>query len=700
MKILMLADYLDVGGAETHVEALAAELARLGNDVAVASSGGKTAERLQKNGIKHILLPSVGRAPLVFASVCRAIGEEKPDVVHAHTRRTAFYASLPCKTRKIPLVVTAHALFSMDFPKNFLSFPGDVTIAVSEDIKNHLMKNCNLSPDKIKIVPNGVRLYKKRAAKGFKERKITFVSRLDADCSLGAQLLCKIAPLLAEKYPNIEITIVGGGTEYGKIAGECLKINRKYNRKLIKTVGAAENVTEFLQDASLFIGASRAALEAMAQGVPSILLGNEGYLGLIRESNLDIAMRTNLTCRGHRIDRDRLLALLFDEICSFFALPELEKENISDFSRHVVEMYFTVEQMTSETLEIYNDVLRSSAKRKRLLLCGYYGRGNLGDDMIFEALSGLINDKVCADVRAMKSKNVFFLLRDMMRADVFVFGGGSLLQNTTSNASLFYYLSVIFTARLLCRRSVMLANGIGPIRGGVFSKKLLEKLIKSAVGTFDYITVRDVNSQKYLQGLLPNREISLVPDPALLLLEDNINLRLGNPDRLVYIPCSAELKRQRICEKAVCESLAFAAKELGVKVSIVVLNKNEDLELARNLSGRLSDCEIRIPRDADGLATALSDARISVCQRYHGALFSAAIGVPTMCVSRDPKLISFCEEFALYGARDPNILCDPCKLKRAALDVIFHSADETKRRFDAAMECVRDRALKCLCEEK
>ena len=42
-------------------------------------------------------------------------------------------------------------------------------------------------------------------------RKIVFVSRLDADCSLGAMALCKIAPRLAEKYPDtIEGIIVRG----------------------------------------------------------------------------------------------------------------------------------------------------------------------------------------------------------------------------------------------------------------------------------------------------------------------------------------------------------------------------------------------------------------------------------------------------------------------------------------------------------
>lgn len=42
-------------------------------------------------------------------------------------------------------------------------------------------------------------------------------------------------------------------------------------------------------------------------------------------------------------------------------------------------------------------------------------------------------------------------------------GGGSLLQDTTSTRSLFYYLSVIRCAELLGKPVMLYANGIGPV---------------------------------------------------------------------------------------------------------------------------------------------------------------------------------------------------------------------------------------------
>ena len=62
-------------------------------------------------------------------------------------------------------------------------------------------------------------------------RKIVFVSRLDADCSLGAMALCEIAPRLADKYPDLEIIIVGGGTEFAQIREQSREINNKINER-------------------------------------------------------------------------------------------------------------------------------------------------------------------------------------------------------------------------------------------------------------------------------------------------------------------------------------------------------------------------------------------------------------------------------------------------------------------------------------
>ncbi|MBR3845635.1 MAG: glycosyltransferase [Clostridia bacterium] len=375
MKILMLADSLDTGGAETHISTLATELhgrspraffgaSRGGENVPfstnisekpleiiLASAGGKIAQSLVDQGFKHILLPTPSRSLLCLFKTFRIIERERPSIVHAHTRRTALAAFLPCKIFGIPLAVTFHARFSMSFPKRLLTVAGDVSAAVSEDIREHIERELKIPKNRIKITKNGVKIPEKTQISSKNHHKIVFVSRLDADCSLGADLLCSITPRLAQKYPDIEIILVGGGEEYPRIAQKCREINQKLNRELIISVGAQTNVEKYLRGASLFVGVSRAALEAMAQGLPVILLGNEGFLGLLDEENLPLAERTNFTCRGfgREVDAD----VLFAEIQAFFSLDDAEKTRISTLCRDTVKKDYSAHKMAQDTLLTY-----------------------------------------------------------------------------------------------------------------------------------------------------------------------------------------------------------------------------------------------------------------------------------------------------------------------------------------------------------
>ena len=320
MKILMLADALDVGGAETHIETLARELKKCGNSVAVASRGGRIAEKMRKSGISHVNLPKTSgksrkNTPCVleifldFAKISRVISKNRPDVVHAHTRKTAFLAKPVCRALKIPLIVTAHAKFSMKFPKAALSVWGDRTIAVSEDVARHVASHCAHKNLQISVINNGISLENGQkmppkdekthpVQKKIAKKRVIFASRLDGDCSRGAYILCEIAPYLYKKHPEIQILIIGGGSEFEKIKQKAEKINKNINRELIKMLGYVENPSRIYRNGDLFVGVSRAALEAMARGCAAVLLGNEGYLGLLDECSISAARRTNFTCRA------------------------------------------------------------------------------------------------------------------------------------------------------------------------------------------------------------------------------------------------------------------------------------------------------------------------------------------------------------------------------------------------------------------
>ena len=101
----------------------------------------------------------------------------------------------------------------------------------------------------------------------------------------------------------------------------------------------------------------------------------------------------------------------------------------------------------------------------RILISGYYGFGNAGDEAVLAAILASLRRQVPeaqCDVLSIDPKTTTRLhgipayhrarprevLTALRRCDLFVSGGGSLLQDVTSLNSLLFYLAQIRLARL------------------------------------------------------------------------------------------------------------------------------------------------------------------------------------------------------------------------------------------------------------
>lgn len=500
-------------------------------------------------------------------------------------------------------------------------------------------------------------------------RRIVFVSRLDFDCSLGALTLCEIAPNLAQKYPDLQIIIMGGGRMLPEIQKKSRKINANINHRLIFATGQSDNPSEYFIDASLFVGVSRSALEAMAYGLPVILLGNEGYLGLLDENNLSFAKKTNFTCRGagNISDTNALRMILYSEICRYFELSDNEKARLSRLSLDVIKNGYSSLDMAHKTLEIYKKVLLEKKKTKntvqnkkcKVAICGYYGHQNLGDEVILSVVSKKLQEVAPnAEIHIIGGKNPIKILRDLWGAKLFIFGGGSLLQNSTSNVSLFYYLALIRFAHALCERTVMLSNGIGPFENRVFAREIFIKSVMNTIEKLDFISVRDSQSQKLLQKHLPQKNIALIPDPALLCshqpkIKTETNTQMSS---FAYIPCHRGLKKENISLKELSESLKKVQNSYNIDLIIVVMNPREDMEISKKLVSKLPNTRILCPKSPKELLSVFSETRFVISQRYHGTLFSAISGAPVLAISNDTKMNAFCVDYGLYDCQRVSIL--------------------------------------------
>ena len=177
LKILLLIDTLELGGAQTHLITLYNSLTEAGHNVYVVSNGGI----LSKN-IRHKKINLVSHSPITllksFFALLSFIKREKFDILHAHARICALFAHLISRFCSIPFICTAHAHFKVGFLRKKLSFWGDKTIAVSEDLRLYLTKNYHVFPENISVIENGLDTSLFSPSQNKNPYHIIFLSRL------------------------------------------------------------------------------------------------------------------------------------------------------------------------------------------------------------------------------------------------------------------------------------------------------------------------------------------------------------------------------------------------------------------------------------------------------------------------------------------------------------------------------------------
>ena len=167
----------------------------------------------------------------------------------------------------------------------------------------------------------------------------------------------------------------------------------------------------------------------------------------------------------------------------------------------------------------------------KLLLSGYYGFGNLGDEAILASTVEAIGRRapgvdisvlsanpsetsVSHGIKAFNRMSPGGVVSAIRASDLVVFGGGSLLQDATSFRSLSYYIAFIYLTKVLGKPLVVYANGIGPLRSA-----LGKRLTRAALLTAREITLRDPESESVLRqlGVGIDAKVTVTADPAFLL---------------------------------------------------------------------------------------------------------------------------------------------------------------------------------------
>jgi polysaccharide pyruvyl transferase CsaB len=307
----------------------------------------------------------------------------------------------------------------------------------------------------------------------------------------------------------------------------------------------------------------------------------------------------------------------------------------------------------------------------RVLLSGYYGFGNLGDEALLEVVLQRLRARfpsvrlevlsATPQVTAAQHRIETAPRWDwrevraaIARADVVVSGGGGLLQNATSTRSLLYYAGILREAIRRRRKTMLFAQSVGPL--DYWGKLVVRRFCKG----LDRATVRDERSQRLLHELLPSTPVEQTADPVFLYegAEEAIDLSgegLGpesGPYAVVSVRKAAALRDAPSVVARIADGLAVRH---GIRVAFLPLGGAADAAASTDVIRRCKSNPVLLPEcTLRTAASIIRRARVAVGMRLHSLILAARYGVPFLAIAYDPKVSSLCDDLGyplapLYG---------------------------------------------------
>ena len=666
---------LEIGGAETHVVELAKELKRNGFIPVITSNGGVYVKELEEAGIKHYTVPLQNKNPLNVINSVRLLKKiiktENIDIVHSHARIASIILGKLHRIMKFPFVTTAHWVFTTKYGLKYITDWGEKTVAVSDDIKTYLMDNYGIPATDIQVTINGIDTEKFspdtdctdiKNEFGVKDSDfvISYVSRMDESRSLVAKQLIEAVPKLIKDIPNLKVLIVGDGDDFNNVKSMTDKVNSDVGSEVISLAGARVDINKFAAVCDLFVGVSRAALEAMAAKKPVIISGNEGYIGLFDESKLQVGIDTNFCCRGCE---ESTSELIYNDIKRFYALNTEAQNALGEYGRELIKREYSVARMAKDSIKVYDWAL---AKNKEILVSGYYGFRNSGDDALLNAIIESICEYkespnfvvLSADaketmrtnrVKAINRFNIFKIIKHMKKAEMLIFGGGTLIQDGTSSKSLWYYLMIIALAKRYNCKVMLYSNGVGPL-----NKEMNKKFAAKVLNNVDLITLRDGASYETLREInVTNPNIKVTADPVFdLECADKeygrqilSSLGIVTDKKLLGVSVRKWSGNARDFEKSVAMACDYAAEKYGFYPVFIPMQHEKDMAISKNIMKLMKNSATVLEKNycVEDIMSLFACMDLCMGMRLHSLIYAASAAIPVIGISYDPKILSFME---------------------------------------------------------
>ena len=682
MRVIHLIGGGDTGGAKTHVLNLLKELNQYIDAKLFCFRKGDFSEDAAKMGIPIEVIES-GNPIVGIRELKRRLEGEQVDIIHCHGARGNLMGNLIKKHLGAPVVTTVHSDYRLDYlgrPVARLSYGTTNMVAlrrvnfyigVSDPMTDILIER-GFPANRIYTIYNGID-FKTPIHTVPKEEFLKSVGMKWEPDDVIAGIAVRLSPvkdvptllramkIATQQNPHLKLLIGGDGEDRQKLedmtkelglsdkvcfAGWLNDVNSFYNAIDINLLTSISETFPY----SLTEGTRmhRATIASRVGGVPVLI--DDGVNGLIFQPGNE-----------HQL-AEHLLTLAGD--------PEL-RHTFGERIYKKASREFSIDRMVEHQLEIYESILKRDARQKShqgkrdgTIICGAYGHGNAGDDAILKSIIQSVQQLddtmpitvLAKNTQSIKKRyrvnsiytfNIPKMFSAMRKSQLYINGGGTLIQNATSWRSLWYYLFTLRLAKMLGNKVDMYGCGIGPVTGAK-NIHLVKRVLDRSVDT---ITLREQDSMGELESFgVKQPEILLSSDPALVLAPsspvdvDAYCKRNGLEEGKRYI-CFMLRTWYGFDDKAA----AFAAcadqayEKYGLIPVFLSLNIFHDSKAAQKVAQQMKAPYHILDEWAEPelLIGLLGRMEVVVSMRLHGLIFSSLSGVPVVGVSYDPKIGSF-----------------------------------------------------------
>ena len=287
---------------------------------------------------------------------------------------------------------------------------------------------------------------------------------------------------------------------------------------------------------------------------------------------------------------------------------------------------------------------------RTLLLCGYYGENNLGDDALLLVLLQQIpagfsllitaNDQEALRALApmadgLARRSLGSVLAAVGRADALILGGGSLLQDSTSLRSLIYYLLLIVTARIQRRPILLWGQGLGPL-----NRPTSRWLVRQVLPLCTAASWRDRSSLERSSRWAPRLPAQMAPDPVWQMPPQSWS---GGVSIVVCWRPTSLLDDSGW--SVLLSALDDLAEQLQAPVRWLAFHQHQDAVLFDALKERglipaslAARSSTIVPRSVETVFATVRKARLVVPMRLHALILARLTGCPMAALSYDPKV--------------------------------------------------------------